>query len=1141
MSVAVIRKTSRTDTSADTHTIAKIQRTCVHDGTGLRTTVFFKGCGLRCLWCQNPENLTAEPRAEDLHLTTAELVQILKKDAKYYKATGGGVTLSGGEPLLQKKDFLLELLTALKAEGIHTAVETTLHAPWETIEAAAPLVDLFLVDFKVCGDIALHEKLTGQADTRIRENAKKLTDLRGTEGIRIRMVVVPGCNDSEAQLHDAAEYVRFLGFDTIELLQYWTFYEEKAEKFGIKIPQLGIPQKKALSALQTAAAYLRGTGLNVWSDSLQPPPYHAQFTDRVKRIRQELWEAPREICFETSFLKTDYYKKGKGFSKPVPIHRSERLKYVLGKRTIHVYDGELLVGNFTAKRVAGQIWEEQYGALYVTFLYKAARQTPVSFFSTKEERSRFYRDVLPYWLPKCIVGKFLGANGIKGALQTFSSVAEQKVGFLNNFAAIAHFVPNYERILENGTTGLKRECLRLMKEHPENNTDFYKGVYIGLDALELFGARYAEELKRLARDCTDSVRKAELEQMAETCARVPKYPARTFREALQAITFLQIALCTEAYENAVSFGRFDQLLNPYYERDVAAGIIDYEGAKELLALFVLKMDECILVNDGDSLLNIGKLFETLSTDQSMTFGGDKPDGTDGTNDITYMLCDICELTPLAVNMCGRVSPNSPQKYLDRLAQLYVGGCPMPELFSDKEYFDALKRHYHESDANCRDWPVIGCVEPFASHEHFGNTDSANMNVTLPLLQAMKGQEKDLWNFGLVEQLEKFVTRVLEFSFYNNKENGIRTWRENHDAWHDKLRGLTNVNPAASMEQLERRYQARLTHLAQSILADQQKLEAMLQKDFQTPLASCLYESCMERGKDTYEGGADYNSAGIQAVGITDAAESFYVIEKLVFEQQKYTMAELIEAVDSNFAGGKNEQIRSDILALPRFGDDMDDRVNYWVTRVMQMYNIALAQCPFTVRRRALPDARDRRVLPCYAEDFTGDIYDTPAGKSVNPPNACFTAGYYALNTSDRYGKYSGALPSGRRKGLSLANSVMPDHGASYDDLLSALNDVAKINFADFAVNGTTLTLTIDAALFPGEAGVRNLSEIFKTYLTTGGMQIQPNVVSRELLLEAYEHPEKHPYLMVRVAGYCAYFQELSDELKKIIIARTCYN
>jgi formate C-acetyltransferase len=381
-----------------------------------------------------------------------------------------------------------------------------------------------------------------------------------------------------------------------------------------------------------------------------------------------------------------------------------------------------------------------------------------------------------------------------------------------------------------------------------------------------------------------------------------------------------------------------------------------------------------------------------------------------------------------------------------------------------------------------------------------------MNVTLPLLQAMKGQSHDLWNYDFPEQIEKFVTRIIEFSNRKDTPHCVkrRAARTNVIKKREVKRGFYTYDPAQSMDELLARYQERLNALSRSILADQQVVETVLSQNFTTPLASSLYSSCVRRGKDAYEGGTDYNTAGIQAVGITDAADSLLAIEELVFKQKKYTMLDLILAIDANFEGELNQQIRADILALPKFGDNTGDDTARWINKVMEIYNITLAQCPYAVR------------------------------------NGYYVAGYYALNTSDRYGKYTQALPSGRLAGVPLANSVAPHHGALQDDLLSALNDISKVDFASFAVNGSTVTFTVDAALFPGENGVRNLAQIFRTFLTTGGMQFQPNVVSRELLLDAYEHPEKHKYLMVRVAGYCAYFQELSDELKKIIISRTCY-
>ena len=194
-------------------------------------------------------------------------------------------------------------------------------------------------------------------------------------------------------------------------------------------------------------------------------------------------------------------------------------------------------------------------------------------------------------------------------------------------------------------------------------------------------------------------------------------------------------------------------------RTWTAGNITHEKAKELLALFILKMDEAILVNDGDTYLRIGRLFETMSTDQTVTAGGLGRDGKDATNDLTYMLLDICELQPYAVNMTARIHENSPREYLDRLAEVYINGAPMPALYNDELYIDTLQKHYPTTLQDARNYSIVGCVEPNASDDHFGNTDCANMNVILPLLQALKGEEHDLWNFGFRDQLDKMISKV----------------------------------------------------------------------------------------------------------------------------------------------------------------------------------------------------------------------------------------------------------------------------------------------------------------------------------------------------------------------------------------------
>ena len=299
--------------------------------------------------------------------------------------------------------------------------------------------------------------------------------------------------------------------------------------------------------------------------------------------------------------------------------------------------------------------------------------------------------------------------------------------------------------------------------------------------------------------------------MAEVCQNVPKNPARTYHEALQSMLFLHIALCIESFENAISFGRLDQILYPYYKKDKDAGKITYDKAKELLALFILKMDEIVVVNDGNSILSMSKNFESLSVDQTVTFGGVDKDGKDATNDITYMLIDICELQPLAVDPSARIHKDSPPEYLQRLAEVYIDGCPMPKLNNDKIYIETIQKHYPVTLEQARNYSIVGCVEPAVSNDHFGNTDCANVNLALPFLQALKGQEYDLWIYDYGDIFEKMNTNTLEYFFGGNGKISKAILSHHYKTLksHARKKGRYIYNPPSSMDELLESFQTRL--------------------------------------------------------------------------------------------------------------------------------------------------------------------------------------------------------------------------------------------------------------------------------------------------------------------------------------------
>ena len=1087
---------------SNTLKILKIQRTCVHDGPGIRTTIFFKGCGLRCLWCQNPESLSDQTDlAPDSHYSIPEIMDVVLRDKEYYHATGGGVTLSGGEPLLQNPDDLLQLMELLKKEKIPVAVETSLHVPWENIFRMASYVDLFLVDLKVVGDDDLHMKCTKQDSRLIHENIMNLLKIHS--GIKFRVVIVPGYNDDPENIAAAADFLKSNNHNAIELLKYHNMYEGKHEKLRLPHKSLGITSKQSLAAVKNAVKSFEALGIRAECTDLFASPQKAVFTKRVYDIQNAIRESDRHLCLEASKLKTDFYKK-EGFNKSTHLHRGKRLAHVLKNKKITIYPDELLVGNFTSHRVGGQIWEEHYGVLHALILHQIHRQKPIAFQCPLKDKLLFYFKIVPFWLKRCLITKVHSSFSKKMLLVARGS--EMNTGFNNNMSGIAHFVVNFERVLQLGITGLIEEIKAKQIQMPENKKDFYDGMIITLQGLEAFADRYANALSIQSRETACLVRKKELEKMAEICKHVPKHPARSFHEALQAMLFLQIALCLESFENAVSHGRLDQVLSPYYEKDKAEEVINFDKAKELLALYILKMDEAILVNDGDTYMRIGRLFETMSTDQAVTFGGVGKNGEDANNEVTDMLLDICELQPYAVNMTARIHENSPAEYLKRISEIYIAGAPMPALYNDTPYIKTLTKHYDTTIEQARNYSIVGCVEPNASDDHYGNTDCANMNVALPFLQALKGEEHDLWNYGAFDQMEKLTTKFVEYNFSGN---GLfrRFVSKRYGKARQRFLAKRAIppQPPASMEELLDRFQQRLNHLAASVLADHQAIEAQIRKHFTTPLTSSLFEGCLESGKDVNEGGATLNSCGIQAVGITDVADSLFAINEIVFKRKLYTIDDIIKAIEHDFEGDYYQEIQLTLLGVPKFGQDESHEAVQWVNRVLQIYVNAL-----------------KSVENC-------------------PRGGIYAAGYYALNVNDVYGKKTPSLPSGRLKGVSLANSITPHYGMQMGDLLSALNSVAGVDYVSYAPNGTTVTFTIDSALFQGTEGIGNLSGIIRTFFQKGGMQFQPNVINRDILLDAYNHPEKHPYLLVRVAGYCAYFNDLSDDLKKIIINRTCYS
>ena len=218
--------------------IFNIQKFSLHDGPGIRTTVFFKGCPLKCQWCHNPESQSFEPectmKAE--RYSVRELVKLLKKDQIFYDQSGGGVTLSGGEVMAQDMDYIEDLLKELEREGISVVIDTSGYAKKENFERVLPYTELFLYDLKVIRD-EVHRAYTGVSNERILENLKYLSD-QGAK-MELRMIMVKGINMDDAQIEEAADWLLHeqIKLTGVTLLPYHDFGRDKYRKLGRECTQ----------------------------------------------------------------------------------------------------------------------------------------------------------------------------------------------------------------------------------------------------------------------------------------------------------------------------------------------------------------------------------------------------------------------------------------------------------------------------------------------------------------------------------------------------------------------------------------------------------------------------------------------------------------------------------------------------------------------------------------------------------------------------------------------------------------------------------------------------------------------------------------------------------------------------------------
>ncbi len=771
-------------------------------------------------------------------------------------------------------------------------------------------------------------------------------------------------------------------------------------------------------------------------------------SERFKRIRAELISSPLHLCPERAVLITEYFKDHDDPSEPMVVRKAKALKYLLENKSVVIYPDELISGNVGAERRSVLMHPELAGVfLCQDILWMDKRKTAPLKISWSDKLKVATR-VLPYWLSRNMIMKHFSGR-LSDFFQYVGSQLKAEDYIINESNGIGHLIPNYEKILKLGIKGY-------LASFEGSDKDLHTAMTIACQGIVEFAKRIASQAEHMAKNTPDPARKAELQEIGRICRKVPLEPAETLHEALQSVWLTHLAVNLEGLNSAVSFGRMDQYLYPYYKRDITEGRLDYNSAKELLLSFCAKGDEHLyLLSKRTSEYHGGLLVV-----QAITLGGVDRQGNDAVNDLTYLFLDVIEEAGLKEpNFLARVNSESSDSYVNRVMDVARQGKGMPAVFGDKASIDALVTHGFSLE-DARDYGVVGCVELSLPGKSFFSTDAGLMNLGVCLEFALNQGRR----FRGGKRIGKPTPAPESFKSIDDVFEAFKTQME-----HNLGRMIVDLK---SMEKANRDYHP-------------------------TPFTSMLIDGCIESGLDVTAGGAQYNASGVQGVGVADVADSLAALETIVFKAKTHTITEVIEAIKANFKS--HEKLRARLLSAPKYGND--------------------------------------HPLPDKFADMIVKSFHSAMVKQNNTRNGRYVPGFYSTTCHIAFGQSVWALPSGRKAQEPLASSLGPANGCDKQGPTALLNSVSSVD-SSLSPNGYALNLRFDPVMVAGAKGVNILSALTRGYMDRGGMELQLNVVDPETLEDARSNPGKYPDLIVRVAGYCAYFDHLPDSAKKEIIDRT---
>jgi formate C-acetyltransferase len=793
----------------------------------------------------------------------------------------------------------------------------------------------------------------------------------------------------------------------------------------------------------------------------------SEVSERISTLREKVLSTKPSVCTERARFYTEAYAENE--DKPIIIKRAIALEKTLLGMTIFIDEGELIVGNQSSKHRAAPIFPEYAVDWLPEEMDSLDKRSGDAFFITDEHKKELV-EIAAWWKGKVLYdkGRALMSQELRD-LQDSSII--KATGNLTS--GDAHIAVDFYKILEIGLNGYLEEVSLFHKQVKRYQQDgvmkdhFYTALSISISAFQAFIRRFEELAMQQADASTNLTRKAELLTISNSCKVIAERAPENFYQALQLVYFVQLILQIESNGHSVSLGRMDQYLFPFYKNDILTGNLTEEFASELLESTWIK------------LLSVNKIRPWSHTRfsaggplyQNVTIGGQTTEELDAVNELSFLILhSVGKMKLTQPNLSVRFHKNISETFMNECIRVIEKGFGMPAFNNDEIVIPELIKLGVEKD-DAYNYSAIGCIE-IAVPGKWGYrcTGMSFLNLMRVMLAAM------------YDGLDKYSGKT----FY---------------------KGIGNFADFNSYDELYKAWQHQIKFYAQKTVEIDTAVDTAIEEYVPDILCSAFVDSCISRGKTIKEGGSKYDFVSGLQVGIANLGNSLAAIKKLVFEENKISKQELLQAIESDFEGQDGEKIRYMLLNFaPKFGND-DDYVDLLLREAYLDFIVELEKYHTT--------RYNRGPIGCRYYAGTSSI-------SANVPN----------------GSVVPATPDGRKAFTPVAEGSSPSSGSDVLGPTAVFKSVSKLP-TEKIMGGVLLNQKLTPATISSDADKDKLVSILRTFFTDlKGWHVQYNIVSRETLLAAKKDPEKYRDLIVRVAGYCAFFTNLSPDTQDDIIART---